>query len=89
MWWLGAVFILVSIVGADFDGDLLQLSDEFVSPGNALPNPFLIVNIAKYLFQIICSTVCFNLNISDSNGLSTYLLVLFNYFSACFVYQSA
>ena len=56
---LGAVFILVSIVGADFDGDLLQLSDEFVSPGNALPNPFLIVNIAKYLFQITCSTVCF------------------------------
>ena len=47
MWWLGAVFILVSIVGADFDGDLLQLSDEFVSPGNALPNMFLIVNIVK------------------------------------------
>ena len=47
---LGAVFIWVSIyclVGADFDGDLQQLSDEFVGPGNALPNMFLIVNIVK------------------------------------------
>ena len=41
MWWLGAVFILFSIVGADFDADLLQLSDEFVSPGNVLPTRFL------------------------------------------------
>ena len=44
------VFILVStygLAGADFDGDLRQLSDEFAGPGNILPNMFLIVNICK------------------------------------------
>ena len=47
---LGVVFILVStycLAGADFDGDLRQLSDEFAGPGNILPNMFLIVNICK------------------------------------------
>ena len=51
MWWLRAVFILFSTVVADFDADLLKLSEEFDSPGN-VHQPVFIVNIAKYLFQI-------------------------------------
>ena len=50
MFSLGAVFIWVStycLVVADFDGDLKQLSDEYVGPGNPSPNMFLIVNIVK------------------------------------------
>ena len=51
MWWVKAVFILFSTVVADFDADLLKLSEEFDSPGN-VHQPVFIVNIAKYLFQI-------------------------------------
>ena len=45
MFSLGAVFIWVStycLVVADFDGDLKQLSDEYVGPGNPSKTCFLL-----------------------------------------------
>ena len=66
MFSLGAVFIWVStysLVVADFDGDLKQLSDEYVGPGNPSTNMFLIVNIIMlrlyYVSQIIISDKIF------------------------------
>ena len=50
MWWLRAVFILFSTVVADFDADLLKLSEEFDSPGNVF-QPVFIVNIANIYFR--------------------------------------
>ena len=64
MFSLGAVFIWVStycLVVADFDGDLKQLSDEYVGPGNPSKNLFLIVNMLRlyYVSQIIISDKIF------------------------------
>ena len=50
MWWVKAVFILFSTVVADFDADLLKLSEEFDSPGNVF-QPVFIVNIANIYFR--------------------------------------
>ena len=75
---------------ADFDADLLKLSEEFDSPGNVI-QPVFIVNIAniysRYSVQLFVSISLYFRYISD--GLSTYLLVLSSYFPACFVHKSA
>ena len=90
MWWVKAVFILFTTVLADFDADLLKLSEEFDSPGNVI-QPVFIVNIAniyfRYSVQLFVSISLYFRYISD--GLSTYLLFLSSYFPACFVHKSA
>ena len=90
MWWVKAVFILFTTVLADFDADLLKLSEEFDSPGNVF-QPVFIVNIVniyfRYTVQLFVSISLYFRYISD--GYSIYLFVLSSYFSACFVHKSA
>ena len=90
MWWVKAVFILFTTVLADFDADLLKLSEEFDSPGNVF-QPVFIVNIVniyfRYTVQLFVSISLYFRYISD--GYSIYLLVLSSYFPACFVHKRA
>ena len=51
MWWVKAVFILFTPVFADFDAELLKVSNEFDSPGNV--STYFQVNIGNMYFRYI------------------------------------